>query len=42
MKNPLTKVSKIRSVKSKNSLGKVDNPLGKMENPPSRNVKYTR
>jgi hypothetical protein len=33
MKNPLTKIGKILSVKLKNALWKIDNPLGKMENP---------
>jgi hypothetical protein len=32
MKNPFTKIGKIRSVKLKNALGKIDNRLGKMEN----------
>jgi hypothetical protein len=39
MKNPLTKIRKIRSVKLKNTLGKIDNPLRKKENPFSRNGK---
>jgi hypothetical protein len=29
MKNPLTKIGKIRSVKLKNALGLIANPLGK-------------
>jgi hypothetical protein len=37
MKNPLTKIDKIRSVKLKNTLVKIDNPLGKMENSLSKN-----
>jgi hypothetical protein len=35
MKNPLTKIGKIFSVKLKNALGKIGNPIGKMENPHS-------
>jgi hypothetical protein len=42
MKNPVTKIGKIFSVKLKNALGKIDNPLGKMENPISRNEKSAR
>jgi hypothetical protein len=42
MKNPLTKIGKIHSVKLKNAPGKIDNPLGKMENPLSRNGKSAR
>jgi hypothetical protein len=42
MKNPLTKIGKIRSVKLKNALGKIDNSLGKMENPQDKNEKSAR
>jgi hypothetical protein len=42
MKNPLSKIGKIRSVNLKNALGKIDNPLGKMEKPLSRNGETAR
>jgi hypothetical protein len=38
-KNPLTKIVKIRSLKLKNALWKIDSPFGKMENPLSKNWK---
>jgi hypothetical protein len=37
MENPVGKIGKIRCVKFKNTLGKIDNPLGYMENPLSKN-----
>jgi hypothetical protein len=42
MKNPLTKIGKIRFVKLKNALGKINNPLWKMENPVGKNEKSGR
>jgi hypothetical protein len=39
IKNPLTKIGKILSVKLKNSLGNIDNPLGKMKNLLGNDVK---
>jgi hypothetical protein len=42
MDNPLTKISKILTVKLKNALGKIYNPLGEMENPHGKNEKSAR